>query len=84
VLELAGRRLVRAALQRRSQHERRILSLLFYERLTPSEVAAAMGLPPGEVARTLDRVLAELSVAWGRLREDGAALRRHPPKGRRP
>ncbi len=81
-LELAGRRLVRSVLRSRQPRERRVLSLLFYEHLTPAEVAAAMELPPGQVARTLRRALDEMGLAWARLCERSTP-RRTPKRGRR-
>jgi DNA-directed RNA polymerase specialized sigma24 family protein len=58
-----GRRLVRSALLRRTPLERRMLTMLFYDRLSPSEVAAAMGLLPGRVSQVLRRLVDELNLA---------------------
>jgi DNA-directed RNA polymerase specialized sigma24 family protein len=61
-----SRRRVAAALARSTVRERLVLALLLYERLTPGEVASALGCPVAEVERTYRLLLASLRVAMRR------------------
>lgn len=63
VLPFDSRRRIAAALERCTRHERQLLALMLYERLSAPEAADVLGLPAGEVERVFDGLMRELDGA---------------------
>jgi DNA-directed RNA polymerase specialized sigma24 family protein len=64
----AGRERVRVALERCAEHERAVLALMLFERLTPAEAANALGVQVSELLRAYDSLMRDLRRALKGLR----------------
>jgi DNA-directed RNA polymerase specialized sigma24 family protein len=77
----SGRERLRLSLERIDEHERAVLALMLFERLTPAEAASALGVSLPELIRTFDLLMRDLRrtvrgfrVRPARSRADGARL----------